>query len=450
MKLTVIPAQAGIHLLGKFLARGWRWLTASSRAAQTHVYPHHETQGIGQEWTPANYGDYLAKSVPAYTAINIRATSMSQVPWRAYRTQRSGDRQELEPTHPLRLMLEQPNPWFTASELRYATETSLLLWGKAFWTLETSEDGQRRELWWARPDRMWVIPGQGRNGPYIRGYVYDGPQGRVAYLPQEVEYFRMFNPLEERSGLAPIAPLRLSLDLSLDATRYNRNTFRNGAIPDYLMIGEQDLTQQQVEEFYQRWEKRFSGPDNAHRPAIATAIKDVKSLAFSNRDLEYLDSLKWTLADASRVTGVPLTMMADLQFATLANMEALERQYWRNTIMPQTRRVSDRMNRSLLPKLGYPGLEVAFDFSDIQALGEDESVRIRREDDYLDRGVLTINEVRRDRGLPDVAWGNEPHFRQSGGFPPDPAAQPAQRSATAALNGHSDQDDLELIAHLLK
>jgi HK97 family phage portal protein len=224
----------------------------------------------------------------------------------------------------------------------------------------------------------------------------------VNYLPEEVEFFPKLNPLDSRSGLSPIAPLRLSADMNHDALRYNRNTFRNGAIPDYLMIGEQDLTETQVQQFYDRWEKRFTGPDNAHRPAIASAIKDVKHLAFSNRDLEYLDSLKWSLADASRVFGVPLTMMSDLQFATLANMEALEIQYWRNTVLPQAKRIEDRVNRSFLRKLGLAGYQMHFDTSTVTVIQENEDVRIKRDSEYLDRGVVTINELRRERGMEDV------------------------------------------------
>jgi hypothetical protein len=60
----------------------------------------------------------------------------------------------------------------------------------------------------------------------------------------------------------------------------------------------------------------------------------------------------------------------------------------------------------LLPRLGYPDLALEFDLSVIEALQEDENKRVSREAQLLDRGVLTINEVRRQRGLPDVLWGD--------------------------------------------
>jgi hypothetical protein len=62
----------------------------------------------------------------------------------------------------------------------------------------------------------------------------------------------------------------------------------------------------------------------------------------------------------------------------------------------------------LLPRLGYPQLSVEFDLSAIEALQEDENNRVQRESALLDRGVLTINEVRRERNLPEVPWGDRP------------------------------------------
>ena len=78
---------------------------------------------------------------------------------------------------------------------------------------------------------------------------------------------------------------------------------------------------------------------------------------------------------------------------------------------------AEQVTRKLFPLLGYGGLEMEFDLSVIEALGEDENARVTRESQMLDRGVLTINEVRRARSLPDVPWGNDPPSRLRQGQP---------------------------------
>lgn len=396
--------------------------TKSSRAVQSDVLPHQIHWGTGQDWRPTTYGEYFTKSVPVYSAVRIRADALARVPWTLTRSTPQG-RQLLPDNHPLVQQLNQPNPWYSGSDLRRATETNLCLWGTAFWTLEANG----AEIWPIRPDRMRVLP-EARGPRHIRGYIYEGINGEVAYLPEEVEFFRLFNPLQEHTGLSPLAPLRLSADMGQDALKYNRNTFRNGAMPDYVLLADEMLTDAQAEEFYRRWEKRFQGPDRAHRPAIASSIRDIKTMAFSQREMEFTEGLRWSIKDASRIYGVPETLLSELQFATLSNIETLERTFWRNTIIPEAIMIQERITTSLLPKLGYHGYQLEFDFSGIEALSEGEEQRLKRETEYLDRGVLTINEVRQARNLDPVTWGNVPTPRAPTtppNNPPTPHPQPA-------------------------
>jgi phage portal protein BeeE len=106
-----------------------------------------------------------------------------------------------------------------------------------------------------------------------------------------------------------------------------------------------------------------------------------------------------------------------MERATFSNVNAAERFFWRNTMVPEMSFLAEQVTRKLFPLLGYGGLEMEFDLSVIEALGEDENARVTRESQMLDRGVLTINEVRRARSLPDVLWGNDPPCRRRLGQP---------------------------------
>ena len=193
----------------------------------------------------------------------------------------------------------------------------------------------------------------------------------------------------------------------------------------------------EVEEFYRRWEARHRGPSNSNRPAIASFVRDIKTLGFSHRDMEFIQGLRWSLEDVSRVFGVPKPLLSDLERATFANINASERMFWRNTMIPQTGFLEEQINRMLLPRLGYTGLEIKFDLSGIEALREDENSRVSREAQLLDRGVLTVNEVRRSRNLPDVAWGDTWARAPRPAPAPPPAPPPELSAATAARSGMS-------------
>ena len=406
--------------------------TKSNRAAASDLDLFKETSGIGQDWARTVYGGYYASSVSIHSAIKIRSEALARPPLVVFQPGdldatkgRTGFRGNLLPepatppligtyrskgwlpvgeTHPVQRLLDKVNRWYSRGELWRASEIYLSLWGSVFWALDRDETGQW-EIWPLRPDRVRVLPDKQK---YVKGYVYFGLTGPVAYTADEIIWIRYFNPMEEYAGLSPIAPLRLSADMGMDALKFNRNFFRNSAQPDMIFTTEESMSEEEVEDFYQRWEKRYQGPGNAHRPAIASFIKDIKTLGFNQREMEFIQGLCWSLEDVSRVYGVPLPMLSDLQRATFSNINAAERMFWRNTMIPEISFLEEQLNEKLLPRLGYPELKVEFDLGAIEALRENENDRVERDAKLLDRGVLTINEVRRQRNLPDVPWGDAP------------------------------------------
>ena len=377
----------------------------SNRAAAADLDPLGPAFGAGGGWANPEYGAYYATSVPVYAAVKLRADAVSRPPVTVYRRSPEGTKLPVAPSHPVQQLLNRVNHWYTRGDLWRATEIYLNLWGQAFWALERDAEG-RREIWPLRPDRVTVLPDRQH---YIRGFVYRGRSGSpVAYTADEVIWLRYFNPLEEYAGLSPLAPARLSVDMGGDGLRFNRNFLRNSAQPDFVLLTDAQMTDAEIEDFYNRWEARYRGPQNARRPAIANFVRDIRTLGLSHRDMDFIRGLRWSLEEVSRAYGVPKPLLSDLERATFANINAAERIFWRNTIVPEIRFLEEQLNRMLLPRLGYPDLELEFDLTAIEAMQEDENSRVSREMQLLDRGVITINELRRQRNLPEVSWGDEP------------------------------------------
>ena len=324
------------------------------------------------------------------------------VVYRRAGSESGGLRLSVGPEHPAQQLLERVNRWYTRADLWRATEIYLNLWGSAYWMLDRDADGNR-EIWPLRPDRVSIVPDKSE---FIRGFVYHGRNRMVALTPDEVVWFRYFNPLEEYAGLAPVAPARLAVDMGKDGLRFNRNFLRNSAQPDFVMLTNEQMNDSEIEDFYRHWEARFRGPAHAHRPAIASFVRDIKTLGLSHREMDFIQSLRWSLEEVSRAYGVPRPLLSDLERATFSNVNAAERFFWRNTMVPEMTFLAEQVTRKLFPMLGYDGLEMEFDLKSIEALAEDENARTTRESQLLDRGVLTINEARQARNLPNVPWGN--------------------------------------------
>ena len=404
------------------------WQQRASRAAASDLDPFRELAGAGGGWARTEYGGYYTSSVPVYAAIRMRSEALSLPPVRVCRFTPQGGRLPVGPSHPAQQLLDRVNPWYTRGDLWRATQIYLDIWGAAFWALERDSSGQQ-EIWPLRPDRVSILPDRRQ---HIRGFVYQGKNGPVAYTPEEVVWLRYFNPLEEYAGLSPLAPARLAVDMGSDGLRFNRNFLRNAAQPDFIMLTDETMTDAEIDEFYSRWESRYRGPGNAHRPAIASFVRDIKTLGFSQRDMDFIQGLRWSLEEVSRAYGVPKPLLGDFERATFSNINAAERIFWRNTMVPQIRFLEEQLTRGLLTRLGYGDLAVEFDLSAVEALQEDEAHRVRRETQLLDRGVLTINEVRRSRNLPPVPWGDTWAKALSDARKTDPKAVAGSASPGAA------------------
>ena len=293
-----------------------------------------------------------------------------------------------------------------------ATETYLLLWGAAFWGIERNEAGAIGEVWPLRPDRMKVLPDERE---YVRGFVYENMvalgDSTVAYLPDEIAWFRHFNPNDEFTGISSVAPVLTTIEMAAEAASFNRNFFANSATPgDIAVTTDQTPTEEEAEAFLTRWEERFQGTRRSHRPILLSRGMDLKRMGLSHRDMEFIAGLKWSVEEVSRVFGVPKAFLADLTEATLANINAEERFFWRNTILPELRLISDELNRSLTPRFGSPSeLRIVFDTGAIDALKESENDRVERLVSLVGAGVMTVNEARAREQLDPVAWGDGPH-----------------------------------------
>ena len=381
-----------------------RGFQRSHRAEPSEIFSLAGLLGVGESLPRADLGNYYANSVSVYAAVKLRADAVSRPVLRVLRPSGGGNYQQVsDPGHPVVRLMDQVNPWTTPGDLWRATEIHLNLWGSAFWSLE-QDAGGHWQVWPLRPDRVRVLPDP---RSYVRGFVYQGSAAPLAYSPEEMVWLRYFNPLEEYSGMSPLTPARLSVDMGGDAMRFNRDFFRNSAQPDFVILTDETMTDGEIADFYDRWESRYQGTGNAHRPAIANFIRDIKTLGFNHREMDFIQGLRWSLEEVSRAFGVPKPLLADLERATFANINAAERMFWRNTVVPELKFFEEQLTRQLLPRLGYPGLKLEFDLTSIEALQEDETQRVAREMQLLDRGVITINELRRERGLPEIPWGDD-------------------------------------------
>ena len=134
---------------------------------------------------------------------------------------------------------------------------------------------------------------------------------------------------------------------------------------------------------------------------------------FSPKEMEYLQTLRWSLEDVARVYGVPKAMLGDIERVPFANFATARRVFWEDTLVPQMAFYAEALQQMLLPNFDDPSLFVEFDTSEVEALQENESDKATRRKTYVSGGIMTVNEVRQEMNLRPVPWGDGPS--ESGG-----------------------------------
>lgn len=357
------------------------------------------------EFSPEEYGDYIATSNEIYSAAQLRARLLGGLKLRLY----TGDDENKEEvtSGPAKDLLQFVNPYWTWQRLIRMDELSMCLWGETFWAVQKKR-GRPVEIWWLKPSRVRVVP---HDVSYIGGFIYEPAFGGepIQFTPDEIVWFRHPNPLEEFAALAPLAAARQAADTAKGMMTSNANLFNDGLQLGGIIVPDADkvtFSQEQADELSRLMEKRWSGSKAAHKWAVLRFEAQFKSLNITPKDAEFIAGMGLTLQQICNAYGIPLPLMNDMRGATLANVREFQRSFWEHTLVPEANLRAEEIKEQLLPMFRGGPNHCEFDFSKVPALQESASEAWGREAQAIDRGALTINEWRKSKGYPEVAWGD--------------------------------------------
>lgn len=363
------------------------------------------------EFSPPEYGSYIATSSLVYSTVSLRADLFADLPLKIYTDDKA--HKEIE-SGPVNDILSKVNPFWTWRRLQKMSAYSLDLWGQNFWFVERGNSGRLppREIWWGRPDHVRVVPDPDN---YISEFLYfpDGNMGGtpLRFMPSEVVWFRNVNPMDEFAPLSPLAAARMGADLHNSAMQSNHNLFKQGMQIGGIVMPpkENDVwTTEQVKQAEELVSGKLKGVENSHKWLFFRQqykLEDRSST--SPKDAEFVETLNLTLEEVARAYRIPLDILGGQR--TYANVEASERGIYQRSILPLAGDIASEINEQFIPMF-QEKVVVEFDDSDISALHENETDKWTREGGKIEQGAITINEWRKDQGLKPVEWGDTPRW----------------------------------------
>ncbi len=357
-------------------------------------------------WTPRDYvaltREGYERNAVVHRCVRMVAESVATIPWRLYEGQ-----QEIV-DHPLLDLLARPNPTDTTTDFLESLVTNLLLFGNAY--VEGAQiDGNLRELYSLRADRMSVVPGPG-GWPAAFDYVFAGDRLRYEMRGHGVEpilHIKLAHPLDDHYGLPPLAAAHMAIDTHNAAGFWNKALLDNSARPSgALVYGAADgaqFTDAQFGRLKSELEDSFSGAANAGRPLLLDGGLDWKALSLSPKDMDFIDAKAAAAREIALCFGVPPLILGLPGDNTRANYAEANRAFWRGAVIPMTARLQASFMHWLKP--AWPTLRIDYDVDRIDALAEERAAEWSRVDAAT---FLTNDEKREALGFGAMKAGEAP------------------------------------------
>lgn len=359
-----------------------------------------------------------------YICVAILQTKLAGVPIKIYK---KADDEEV-PTHPLKALLDKPNPFMNGKALLNGTTGFVALVGDGYWALDEFVGGKPTSMYPVDPSKMKITASKDK---FITGYVYEPMPGvePVTFQPHEILHFKTWNPLDPFYGMPPLAAARDQSDLIMNADRYNRAFFENNAEPGGILTSDGAIDETSFKRIATSWKKMHQGVRKAYKTAILDGGLKWQDVTKSHRDMQFVDLKKMSREDVLGVYRIPAAMAGIYTDAKYDNADMQRRTFWQDTMQAWMDLVIGEINAGLVQP--YDDTVYAmFDLSSVPELQEDKKQKAE-EDEILTRaGIKKINEVRAERKLPPVPWGEEPLQVQS-----------ARQAAEAIAGSEEEEED---------
>lgn len=407
-----------MSILDKLLpTSGTRGIIEASgrKASVTWLSSELRYMGPGQPvWTPRDYASFAREGYQqnpvVYACISTITDCFGGLPIKLFQVDEEGEVEEVD-AHPLLDVIANPNPMQSEFEFKRAWGSYLLVSGNTYVHGPGPESGgnrgKPRELWPLEPDKMKIIAGDWLNP--VRAYQYADDIARP--LPRDViMHTRLFNPLNRLYGMSPMEAAAYGIDQHNESSKWNKSMLDNLGVPPVWLHAKGTLTDKQIAQMGERWEKNVSGAENARKPMFSHGGEgmDYVKLGMTAVELDWLEGRKALALEICGAFKVPAQIIGVPDSQTYANMEQAWRGLYDLAVLPLAATYCDSLSRWLLPKYVPDARKKRmyfwFDTSGIYALQENQTELMKRAVMGFKAGVLTQRQaVRMVGGDEDLA-----------------------------------------------
>ncbi len=387
------------------------WLrTAFARPPQTKSHSNTNSPLVALQlansarWTSNSFNalareGYQGNAV-AYRCIRLIAETAASVPFCVRRDDICAA------NDPVTKLLHAPNPKMSRAEFFESLYGYLQLGGDSF-IEAVLMDGFPVALFTLRPDRMRAVT-DNTGWPAAWDYQVAGKIRRFTPEPSSgllnLHHMRLFHPLDDIRGFSPLEAAAKAVDIYNAGSVWTKALLDNSARPSGALVykgsaGAENLSHEQFERLKAELENKHSGPNMAGRPLLLEGGLDWTAMSMSPSDMDFINAKREAAREIALAFGVPPMLLGIPGDNTYANYKEANLAFWRQTILPLTRKTADSLGVWLSDWFG-DDLRIIPDENNIPALSMQRNAVLTALNGI---DFMSDDEKRERAGLPQLA-----------------------------------------------
>jgi len=249
--------------------------------------------------------------------------------------------------HPLLTLLTNVNPYTEGFSWRESIYADMDIFGRSFHAkVQPNPNQPPTSIWRMQPQLMKVLPDADK---FVGGFEYGTGSGKKNFEPEDVLWFRCFDPFDPLGGFGALEAWIKTVDAEFAHASFIDWIYNKGGSPDYVVTAKNGMSVDQKKSFRSEWRKMFSKLFNRRENvAILSGEGSITPLGRTPRDLESAEQDNVLRDKIAIAFGVPKSLITS-DDVNLANAKEGSITFLRNSIMPMVQKVEDTLNEQLVP-----------------------------------------------------------------------------------------------------
>jgi HK97 family phage portal protein len=369
--------------------------------AAADPYGYSYTQWSESEWIDTSWSSLVSNIYAVNSAVGQCILKLAQgYPEPPPMVLVNGEEQE---NHPLKALLDRPNPLMSHSELMQISIIYRVVGGNAYYHKVRGSGDRIVELWPYHQGQMWPLPSQ---FGWVEDYAYRNGKGEIRRIPAR-DIIHLKWPMTDLSApwqaSSPLAIILREVLTDSEATRFTHSLLKNNAMPSGVITLPEGtaMSPQKAQQLRDKWEKEHGGDKRGGIAILEQGASYTRvSMSPDEIDLAPLrDIPESRIAGNLGVPAIVAGLSIGLKEMTKANYEQARKSMTEETFVPMWRSDAVEMTQALQGEFGGRPV-VTYNTTKVASLQESTDAKFKRATEAFLANGMTMDEYRALIDLP--------------------------------------------------